>query len=279
MAEVVWAALLVCELVGPCRAQQAARPRGSAARTCRSRAHAKATLFLQGAMGAKQHPTAVERLERRTGVRVELDRAASVAVVRAATTGGARAAAGRRQALLLKISTEEIVLPPEAASMVIGKGGSTIRAIEGDTGAQLRIARDDGDATLRLRGEAAAIEAARARVSAIVEDVVRPAMVKVAVADVPRVLGAGGATSKLIEAETGAKLRLERSTTTTSTRSRGTASRLPGAATGYSILWLCSSLGLALSPRTGARVVHVTQREHVGSDRREEGSNYTVSVG
>ena len=230
-------------------------------------------------MGAKQHTTAVERLERRTGAHVEqLDRAASVAVVRAATTGGARAAAGRRQALLLKISTEEIVLPPEAASMVIGKGGSTIRAIEGDTGAQLRIARDEGDATLRLRGEAAAIEAARARVSAIVEDVVRPA-VKVAVADVPRVLGAGGATSKLIEAETGAKLRLERSTTTTSTRSRGTASRLPGAATGYSILWLCSSLGLALSPRTGARVVHVTQREHVGSDRREEGSNYTVSVG
>ena len=163
--------------------------------------------------------------------------------------------------------------------MVIGKGGSTIRAIEGDTGAQLRIARDEGDATLRLRGEAAAIEAARARVSAIVEDVVRPAMVKVAVADVPRVLGAGGATIKRIEAETGAKLRLERSTTTTSTRSRGTASRLPGAATGYSILWLCSSLGLALSPRTGARVVHVTQREHVGSDRREEGSNNTVSVG
>ena len=162
--------------------------------------------------------------------------------------------------------------------MVIGKGGSTIRAIEGDTGAQLCIARDEGDATLHLRGEAAAIEAARARVSAIVEDVVRPA-VKVAVADVPRVLGAGGATSKLIEAETGAKLRLERSTTTTSTRSRGTASRLPGAATGYSILWLCSSLGLALSPRTGARVVHVTQREHVGSDRSEEGSNYTVSVG
>ena len=72
MAEVVWAALLVCELVGPCRAQQAARPRGSAARTCRSRAHAKATLFLQGAMGAKQHTTAVERLERRTGAHVDL---------------------------------------------------------------------------------------------------------------------------------------------------------------------------------------------------------------
>jgi len=103
--------------------------------------------------------------------------------------------------------------------------------------------------------------------------VVRPAMVKVAVADVPRVLGAGGATIKRIEAETGAKLRLERSTSTTSARSRGSHEhREQTTGCGYRVLY---SLALQLS-RSGSLPPY---RRCAGSARHPAGTRRVGSEG
>ena len=162
--------------------------------------------------------TALKRLERRAGVAVSLDRGAGVAVVRARSAAAAKQGAALLQALLgehaCEASSEEICeempIPAAAAAAVVGKGGASIRAIEAASGARLQLVRVGGSSTtLRLRGDAGAAAAARALVGEVVADVTSPLLLELDPADVARVLGQGGANLKQIEAETGAKLRVE----------------------------------------------------------------------
>jgi hypothetical protein len=162
--------------------------------------------------------TALKRLERRAGVVVSLDRGAGVATVRARSAAAAKQGVALLQALLEDHACEEtkseeiceeMPIPAVAAAAVVGKGGASIRAIEAASGARLQLVRDGGSTTLRLRGNAGAVAAARALVGEVVADVTSPLLLELDPADVARVLGQGGASIRQIEAETGATLRVE----------------------------------------------------------------------
>ena len=137
--------------------------------------------------------------------------------MRARSAAAAKQGAALLQALLgehaCEASSEEICeempIPAAAAAAVVGKGGASIRAIEAASGARLQLVRVGGSTTLRLRGDAGAAAAARALVGEVVADVTSPLLLELDPADVARVLGQGGANLKQIEAETGAKLRVE----------------------------------------------------------------------
>ena len=67
--------------------------------------------------------------------------------------------------------TEELRVPSKAVPRLLGRSGATINQLRLDTGAQVDLERKDGGGKLRLRGSRAAVDAARAAVEAIVEQV------------------------------------------------------------------------------------------------------------
>eukprot|EP00127_Corallochytrium_limacisporum_P002246 Clim_evm34s109 gene=Clim_evmTU34s109 len=69
--------------------------------------------------------------------------------------------------------TYEMPIPVHAAGMVIGKGGDTIRRLEQQSGAKMRMGQvvaHNGEKTLSISGPQSAIDAAKRMVSNIVED-------------------------------------------------------------------------------------------------------------
>eukprot|EP00936_MAST-01D_sp_MAST-1D-sp1_P002931 g2931.t1 len=214
----------------------------------------------------------MQKAERISNAFIELDQAACKATLiprgdRVSGSGGgagpaaARAAARALRRLLEENDTAEMELDPSAVSMVIGKGGATIQKIEAETGAQLRMARDEGfgstarqRAVLRLRGEAAQIDAARAAIQAIVDDVVHPLEISIAAPDISTLIGQGGSTIRRIESESGAKLHLDGKDRAQPRvlRISGTADARETAAALVRALWAGScEVALPIDPATG----------------------------
>ncbi|WFD32189.1 hypothetical protein MSPP1_003232, partial [Malassezia sp. CBS 17886] len=99
----------------------------------------------------------------------------------------------------------EVAVPARAVARILGRGGSTINQIRMDSHAQIDLDPREGrgtrdQATLRLRGSAASVDAARRAIGAIVARVESEATVHVAVA--PRfhgaLIGAGGANLRAL---------------------------------------------------------------------------------
>lgn len=117
----------------------------------------------------------------------------------------------------------------DAIGMVIGKGGSTIKSIEAETGAKMDISREDD--SLTISGEKVDVEAAQERVNAIIasrkersegggggQRGARPPMVGGASAVIDlesrrgvfAVIGRGGAKVRQIEQESGARVGIDK---------------------------------------------------------------------
>jgi len=168
--------------------------------------------------GGKQ----IMALQDQSGARLSVDKQSNSVTI-SGSDEAIEAAEGLISALLSSCSAqEEMQITSDNIGAIIGKGGSTIRRIETETSASLRINRDD--LTLTITGSDDAVASASAMVTEIL-DAPREARGSRAprpLADgeveafidlensVGSVIGKGGSTIQRLQDESGARLDIER---------------------------------------------------------------------
>ena len=97
---------------------------------------------------------------------------------------------------------------------VIGRGGSTIKFIGANSGARIDTSREEGDSTVTISGTSEQVAVAKALVLQAISGVDIEAeatqTVDIGAKNVPLIIGNGGATIKMLQASTSAKIDIAR---------------------------------------------------------------------
>jgi polyribonucleotide nucleotidyltransferase len=118
----------------------------------------------------------------------------------------------------------EMSFDPDAASIIIGAKGATIRKLQADNGCRIDLA-DKGRGVLTIQGKADAIEKTKAAIKALLEangyaDDVQTVDVEVHPQDIPSIIGRAGVTIRQIEANSGARVSANKENGSVSIRGR-----------------------------------------------------------
>lgn len=162
----------------------------------------------------------IMELQRTSGAHLSIGKEDNVVTI-SGTDEQIKEAQGLISAVLAKFSSQQqIQLTQETVGAVIGKGGSTIRRIERETDASLRINRDE--MTLNIIGTSSAVAAAVALVNEVMSAPrgrSRSALKEGEVEEIVElgnavgsIIGKGGSNIQKLQAESGAKLDIERGT-------------------------------------------------------------------
>src|SRR5690606_23037821 len=115
-----------------------------------------------------QGGSVINRIQRESGANVRIVDKESADVVLTGTREACDAAAALIEELLSGARQGELPLPPEAAVVVIGRNGATIRRIEAESGVKsLRVRREDN--RIVATGTQAAVDAALAACRQLIE--------------------------------------------------------------------------------------------------------------
>ncbi len=115
----------------------------------------------------------IKRLQSESGAQVELDGQSGRVRVCGSKAAVAKAVAALDGLLEQFESQREVRVTQRQIALVIGRGGSTIKQLQADTGATVVVAKDD--ACVRVRGAKPAVDAAMGRIHAILNPQSAPA--------------------------------------------------------------------------------------------------------
>ena len=170
----------------------------------------------------------IRQLETKSGARLSVKRDTTVLEI-SGTEEQVKEAKTLVQEVISSVagSRFEMKLTRETVGYVIGRGGSTIREIQQKSGARLQIVRDNRnseDVSLHISGNANSVETAKKLVNEAIAApskrqgiVLGPGEVEVSIElgrAVGSVIGKGGSNVIRIENETGAKINIERGSST-----------------------------------------------------------------
>ena len=170
----------------------------------------------------------IRQLESKTGARLSVQRGTTVLDI-SGTEEQVKEAKKLVQEIISSVagSRLEMKLTRENVGYVIGRGGSTIREIQQKSGARLQIVRDNRnseDVSLTIEGNTNSVEMAKNLVNEAIAApakkqgiVLGPGEVEVSIElgrAVGSVIGKGGSNVIRIENETGAKINIERGSST-----------------------------------------------------------------
>ena len=160
--------------------------------------------------GGKQ----IQKLERESKCKYDIVRGQAGATVR--ITGNPEAlstAASAVQAIVDQYNKEnvEMTFDPDAAGIIIGSKGATIRRLQDESGARVNLT-DKGSGVLTLQGKADAIEKAKSLIKTLLEengfaDDVETIDIEVHPQDIPSIIGRQGVTIREIESKSGARVK------------------------------------------------------------------------
>ena len=170
----------------------------------------------------------IREMELKSGARLSVKRDTTVLEI-SGTEDQVKAAKALVQEVVSSVSGSrlEVKLTRETVGSVIGRGGSTIREIQQKSGARLQIVRDNRnseDVSVHITGSSNAVETAKNLVDKAISSppkkkgvALGPGEVEVSIElgrAVGSVIGKGGSNVIRIENETGAKINVERGSTT-----------------------------------------------------------------
>jgi polyribonucleotide nucleotidyltransferase len=167
----------------------------------------------------------VKAIQEATGTRVDVQSsgaaggAADLATVRVLVCGptpeSVEAARARIDGITAQHPAITVRCPAENLGLLIGPGGSNIKAIQRDTGCRVDARDDGGGGVVAISGPSQeAVEAARVRVEAAVNP--QTARVEIPANAVRRIIGPGGATISQLRRDTGAQVEVRGTTVSVS---------------------------------------------------------------
>jgi polyribonucleotide nucleotidyltransferase len=117
-------------------------------------------------------------------------------------------------------TAKAVVNAGEKMAAVIGRGGATIKFIGAQSGARIDTSREEGDSSVTISGTAEQVAAAKALVLQAISgvDITAEATqtVELGAKGVPLIIGTGGATIKMLQSSTGARIDIGRGSTSCS---------------------------------------------------------------
>ena len=124
-------------------------------------------------------------------------------------------------------TAKAVVNAGEKMAAVIGRGGATIKFIGAQSGARIDTSREEGDSSVTISGTAEQVAAAKALVLQAISgvDITAEATqtVELGAKGVPLIIGTGGATIKMLQSSTGARIDIGRGSTSCSVSGSGDA--------------------------------------------------------
>jgi len=163
----------------------------------------------------------IRRIEKQTQAKLDIERGSAIMSIKG--TQDAVVAALQEVSAVLGMHNKEVVIAvPDAASVgaILGRAGATIRKVEMDSKAKLKLEDDEeGNKTLKIQGSTEQITAAQKMIQGILSgDPIKPTPgdgevveeINCPASAVGAIIGRGGAEIKSIQETTGARVEIPR---------------------------------------------------------------------